>query len=157
WLERQSRAVAPRRADLEAQQLEPVAQPALANHAPLSDRIAARREQVPKPPRTGRREAEDDDLAVGAQHAVHLAQQRVRRRDALERMRKDDGVDRIGRDRERRRIADDVGARVRAPVDECLALGPRMPQERVLAAPRADLQKLLAEDALEHAAGQTLL
>src|SRR5690606_8437393 len=156
-LERQSMTVAPRGADLEAQELEPVAQTPFADHALLTGRIAVRRQQVPKPPRSGRREAQDDDLSVGTQHAIDLAQQRVRRTNALERMRQNDGIDAVRRDRERGRIADDVRTRVGTPVDEDLALGSRVPQERLRPAPAADLQEVLAEHALEHSARQPLL
>src|SRR5690606_12398526 len=63
-LERQRMAVAPRGADLEAQQLEPVPEPAFADHPLLANRIAARRQEMAEPPRPGRREAQHDDLAV---------------------------------------------------------------------------------------------
>src|SRR5690606_26893426 len=41
--------------------------------------------------------------------------------------------------------------------DEDLALGSRVPQERLRPAPAADLQEVLAEHALEHSARQPLL
>src|SRR5690606_27252747 len=66
-------------------------------------------------------------------------------------------IDGVRRDRERGRVADEIRPRIRSPVDERLTLRPRVAQERVPPAPAADLQKLLAEHALEHAPRQPLL
>src|SRR5690606_35976892 len=156
-LERQRMAIQTRAADLEAQQLEPIPEPPLANHSPLPDGVARGRQQVPQAPRPGRREAEHDELAVGAQDAIDLAQQRVRRRNALEGVRQNHRVDGIGCDRERGRIADQIRLVLRAPADERPALRPRVAQERVPAAPATDLQKLLAEDSFEHPPDDALL
>src|SRR5690606_38952463 len=149
-------AVRPNPADLEAQELEPVAQPAFADRALAAARIAARRDEVPQAPQTVGGERQYEQLAVGAQHAVHFAQQRVRRLRALKRVRQQYGIDGIARDRELLGIRQNVGA-VARPVDERPALRAGITQKRAARPPKADLQQLLAEHALERGTHRALL
>ena len=72
--DRQRVAVARRRGHIEAQQLEPIAESAFANHVISALRIAAAREQMPKSPQAAGREAQDDQVPVGTQNAIDLAQ-----------------------------------------------------------------------------------
>ncbi len=156
-LERQRVAITPRRVDLERQQLQPVTQPALAQQ-PMARRIAVAPDEPAQAPEARRIEREHDQVAVGAQDAVRLAQQRLRGVGELERVRQQHGVDRVVGDREIVDAADDVGVRhVAPPGHEGLALRARIAQKRVTRPPASDLQHLDAENALERRAHEPLL
>ena len=96
-------------------------------------------------------------MAVGAENAVHLAQERMRGLGALERMRQKHRVYGIARDRELLGSAQEIRRESGPPVHERAALSARIAQERVAGAPSADLQELLAENALERLPDQALL
>jgi len=108
--------------------------------------VAAARQEVPQAPQPPGREAQDDQDAVGTQHAIDLAEHRVRRGAALERVRQQHGVHGVAGHGELLRVADHVGGHAGPPVDQRPALGPGVAQEGVAGAPGADLQQLLAED-----------
>src|SRR5882672_12729737 len=71
-LERQSVAITRRRADVEAQELEPIAEPALADHPLAARGEASRRQKVAQAPEARRREAQHYQVTVGPQDSVYL-------------------------------------------------------------------------------------
>ena len=112
---------------------------------------------MPNAPEPARREAQYQQVTVGAQDPVNLTQQRVRRLRPLERVGQQHRIDRVARDAKLFRVADQVGPGVEPPVEQRAPLGPGVAQERAVAAPGADLEELLAEHPLEGAANQPLL
>ncbi len=64
----------------------------------MAGRVTTPGQQMAQTPCTAGPETQDDQMTVGAQNAVHLAQQRVRRGDQLQCVRQQHDVDRIGGD-----------------------------------------------------------
>jgi hypothetical protein len=94
-------------------------------------------------------EAEDDDVTVGTQDAVHFTQNLVRPVAVIERMRQQDRVDRVAFDGQPVELTNRGRTAERILGNQCTALGACEAHECTPLAPHAELQAFFAKDAVE--------
>ncbi len=132
------------------QQLQPVPEAPFRNQMIGLGRQFCAAYEATQPPEPAGFEAQDRDMAVGRQHPVHLAQDGVRPVRIIQHVRQQHAVDRVGLDRQVVELADGGDAiRHKILINQIVTLCPGILQEGLGPAPKAQLQALLAENAVE--------